>query len=89
MVKSCVYCHYLEDPSKMLRASSSSRAPPYELKELWVQNGAEAIPSESAYYGAKHEQEGRGFRKSYGFIALSLVLRRRREEGGGSEQFVL
>ena len=42
-----------------------------------MQNGAEAIPSESAYYGRK----GRGFRKSYGFIALSRLAvpgRRRR-----------
>ena len=71
----------------MLRASRSSLAPPYELEELWVQNGAEAILSESAYYGAK--QEGGSGRVMDSLLSFSLVLRRRREEGGGSEQFVL
>ena len=52
-----------------------------------MQNGAEAILSESAYYGAK--QEGGSGRVMDSLLSFSLVLRRRREEGGGSEQFVL
>ena len=91
VVISCVYCLYSDDPSKnvpcILLISCSTLRARGTLGAKWGRGNPVGIRLLRGEAGRTRRGSSR---KSYGFIALSLslVLRCRREGGGGSE-FVL